>query len=709
MSTQTVSLRLLLTGNAGAELRRIAQQNIRDTRSINDMQRLGIRTQRQVHQEIRNQERAYRRLRASGVASANDLRRAQQAMREEVRRLNGELRTSGTLMGKMQGAGAMVGGVVAGAAVVNSQIKPARTYDEQLARTSGTATYGKGMSISDRKLVKVELDKTVMAAVRGGGGTREGGLEAADTLIASGAYDLASVKQVLGVTQRASFVSGATAPDAAAVTLQLKNFGLNPNQISLGQDIAVAGGQLGGFEYDTMAQYLSRQLPLAKAAGYGGLDGLKKIVALNQVAINTAGNQDEAGNNVVNLLQKISSREFSKQINKQIEPQAGDPQLPKELGGGLDWSAYAQQQKLQGVDQIDAFVSLLERQLAGDSQYQALKKQAGNAKGQEAKALYEQMSTMLEGSNLGEVIADRQALMAALAISTNGSENERIKSGLDNAGGTVDGLHELFKSDEWATAMDRQQEQLNINYGLYKQVNEQLSGFNQSLGGFMEKHEGLATAAYGAGLALAAVAAAGVVNSLAGGAGAAGAGAAAGGLLGRAGGGLARVGGALGRGAIAGGSALVSGAGAAVAYSGVGGYAAGTLISKGYIEKNAGLSDAIGGTIHTALASMGVESSQQALDAHFNSLIQQNQQTAQKQDQMVSEQAQTKQIQSQIMSQQGQMIAQQGQMIGQLQAIASKPAPTFNPTITIGGHSTAMNMMDEIGKQSKRGKFGPYR
>lgn len=708
MSTQTVSLRLVLTGNAGAELRRIAQQNIRDTRSINDMQRLGLQTQRQIDREIRNQQRSYRRLRDSGVASANDIRRAHRAMTEEIRRLNGELRTGSSLMGKMKTAGALVGGAVAAGAVVNSQIKPARTYDEQLARTAGTATYGKGMTIAERKLVKVELDKTVMAAVRGGGGTSDGALAAADTLIASGAYDLASVKEVLGVTQRASFVSGASPTDAAAVTLQLKNFGLSPNQIARGQDIAVAGGQLGGFEYDTMAQYLSRQLPLAKAAGYGGEDGLKKVVALNQVAINTAGNQDEAGNNVVNLLQKISSREFSKQINKQIEPQKGDPQLPKSQGGGLDWSAYARQQKAQGVDQIDAFVALLERQLAGDSQYQALKAQAAGAKGEEAKALYEQMSQMLEGSNLGEVIADRQALMAALAISTNGAENERIKSGLDNADGTIDGLHELFKGDEWATAMGRQQEQLAISYGLYTQVNEQLSAFNSGMAGFMEKHEGLATAAYGAGLALAALAAGGIVTSLAGGAGAGAAGGAAGGLLGRAGGTFGRAAGAIGRGAVAGGSALVSASGAAVAYSGVLGYGAGTLINKGYIEKNEGLADKIGGTIHTALANLGFESSQQALDAHFNSLIQQSEQTAAKQDQMVSEQAQTKQIQAQMAAQQGQMIAQQGQMIGQLQAIASKPVPTFNPVITIGGRSTAMNMMDEISNQSKRGKYGPY-
>ena len=687
MSTQTVSLRLLLTGNAGAELRRIAQQNQRDTRIINDMQRLGIRTQRQVHQEIRNQERAYRRLRASGVASANDLRRAHRAMREEIRRLNGELRTSGSLMGKMQTAGAVVGGVVAAGAVVNSQIKPARTYDEQVARTAATATYGQGMSIADRKLVKVELDKTVMAAVRSSGGKREGALEAADTLIASGAYDLASVKEVLGTTQRAAYVSGATSSDAAAVTLQLKNFGLSPEQIDLGQDIAVAGGQLGGFEYDTMAQYLSRQLPLAKSAGYGGVEGLKKIVAMNQVAINTAGNQDEAGNNVVNLLQKLNSREFRMSINKKIDPQAGDPTIPKAQGGGLDWPAYARQQKAQGVDQVDAFVGLLERELGGNSQYQALKDQAGKAKGKEAQALYEQMAEMFEGSNLGEIIADRQALMAALAISTNGAENERIKSGLDNAEGTTAEMRALFKDDEWSTAMDRQQEQLNINYNLYTQVNEQLSQFNSSLGGFMEKHEGLATAAYGAGLALAAVAAGGVVSSLAGGAGAG----AAGGLLGRIGGGL-----------VAAGTGAVGTAGLAVAGGAAGGYLIGTGIS-GMLEGTSA-SDAIGEKIAQALALFGNDTAQAAIEtnAKYDQMIAEQQQTKAKQDQMVNEQAQTKQIQAQ-------MSTQLGIMTAHLSNIAAKPVPTFNPNITIAGRPVAMNMMDEIGKQSKRGKYGPYR
>ncbi len=675
MSTQTVSLRLLLTGNAGPELRRIANQQRRDTRTINDMQRLGLRTQRQIRDEIRNQERAYRRLRASGTATANDIRRAQRQLREETRRLNGELRTSGSLMGKMQTAGAIVGGAVAAGAVVNSQIKPAMTYDETLSRTAAGATYKQ--DISSYKLAKSELTSMVKDAVAYGGGTNEGALNAAAAMVGSGIYDLQSVKPVLANAQRTAFATGSDSADAAKVTTGLKRFGIAENDIGRGQDIAVAAGLLGGFEYDSMARWFSEQLPLARNAGYGGLEGVKKVAAMNQLAMSTASSEDQAGNNIVNMLQKISSREFTKQVSKQIEPRKGDP---LDEDGLLDWSQYALNQKSQGVDQVDAFVALLEREMGGNSQYQNLKQQANNATGSDQAALLDQMSRMMEGTAVGEVIADRQALMAMLAVTYGGKEKERLMSGLDVSEGAVDEMYGKLEGEHFATALERQQKQLDINYNLYLKVNDVLGGFNEAMTGFMTNYEELSTAAYGAGVVLGGIAAMGTVGSFLGGTGGGGA------------------------------TGVVKGAakGGALALAGAGGYTFGSWISERFIENNEKLSDTIGGTIHTALASMGVESSQQALDQHFNSLIQQSEQTATKQDQMVNEQTQTKQIQSQMMSQQSQMIAQQGQMIGQLQAIASKPVPTFNPNIVIGGKPVAMNMMSEIDKQTKRGKYGPY-
>ena len=67
-------------------------------------------------------------------------------------------------------------------------------------------------------------------------------------------------------------------------------------------------------------------------------------------------------------------------------------------------------------------------------------------------------------------------------------------------------------------------------------------------------------------------------------------------------------------GGVAGSAGMVAGAGAV-------GYGIGTIINKTLVENNATLSDRIGGTIHTILANMGVQSSKEALDQHFNSLI----------------------------------------------------------------------------------------
>ncbi|MDW2766255.1 hypothetical protein R5K46_20535, partial [Acinetobacter baumannii] len=71
--------------------------------------------------------------------------------------------------------------------------------------------------------------------------------------------------------------------------------------------------------------WLAQQMAAARAVGYSGEKGFVELVAMNQVAMKTAGTADEAGNNVVNLLAKLSSREFSKSIGDAVVPRAGDP------------------------------------------------------------------------------------------------------------------------------------------------------------------------------------------------------------------------------------------------------------------------------------------------------------------------------------------------------------------------------------------------
>ena len=734
-NNNTVNLNIRLTGNAGRELQQLTQQQTRGVQQINQGWRQVSTTQGQYARGLntaRTSQEQINRLTQQTTQSLQAQRRQNELMVHLLRqnaanarrmadainninlrrtvgdagRLNQNLNQSVGLlqrMGQMARNGlntgtAIVGGVAAGAAVANTAIKPARSYDEQIARANATATAGQGLSIQQRLANKAQIDRIVMQASRDGGATREQVLEAANTLLASGQYDTRTLGQILPNTSKVAFASGANATDAASVAMQLQMFGIK--DIKRGQDMAVRGGELGGFEYSDMAQWLSRQLPLAKNAGYAGEEGLKQIVLMNQLARRGAGTADEAGNNVVNLLAKLSTKEFADAIGDNIDIRQGDATRLKGKGKKktevFDWETYALSERAKGVNKLDAFMKLLDREMANNGKYQKLKSDAQSAKTpQDAAMKFAAMADMLQGTKVGNILVDRQALQAALAYRNGSSDKERILNGLNGADGTVDGLAKLFSGDEWANYQTRQNEQMNINYQAYLNVNGALNTFNTEMSGFMEKHSGLATAAYSAGVVLAGIGALTTVGSVLS---RLGGGAAAGGIAGtvasRAGGlmtaGRAAIGG------VAGSAGMVAGAGAV-------GYGIGTIINKTLVENNATLSDRIGGTIHTILANMGVQSSKEALDQHFNSLINETQQNSQKYDQMIQEQRQTRTA-----------IQQQTNAIRAIDLNVTMPSPVIqqisNPLRNI---PTAFNTITNANPQNnpKRGTgvFIPYR
>ena len=734
-NNNTVNLNIRLTGNAGRELQQLTQQQTRGVQQINQGWRQvsttqgqyarGLNTARtsqeqinrltqQTTQSLQAQRRQNELMVHLLRQNAANARRMQEAINNinlrrtvgDAGRLNQNLNQSiGLLqrMGQMARNGlntgtAIVGGVAAGAAVANTAIKPARSYDEQIARANATATAGQGLSIQQRLANKAQIDRIVMQASRDGGATREQVLEAANTLLASGQYDTRTLGQILPNTSKVAFASGANATDAASVAMQLQMFGIK--DIKRGQDMAVRGGELGGFEYSDMAQWLSRQLPLAKNAGYAGEEGLKQIVLMNQLARRGAGTADEAGNNVVNLLAKLSTKEFADAIGDNIDIRQGDATRLKGKGKKksevFDWETYALSERAKGVNKLDAFMKLLDREMANNGKYQKLKSDAQSAKTpQDAAMKFAAMADMLQGTKVGNILVDRQALQAALAYRNGSSDKERILSGLNGADGTVDGLAKLFSGDEWASYQTRQNEQMNINYQAYLNVNGALNTFNTEMSGFMEKHSGLATAAYSAGVVLAGIGALTTVGSVLS---RLGGGAAAGGIAGTV---ASRAGGLMtaGRAAIGG----VAGSAGMVAGAGAGGYGIGTIINKTLVENNATLSDRIGGTIHTILANMGVQSSKEALDQHFNSLINETQQNSQKYDQMIQEQRQTRTA-----------IQQQTNAIRAIDLNVTMPSPVIqqisNPLRNIPtAFSAVTNANPQNNPKRGTGLFIPYR
>ncbi|MEG2431136.1 MAG: phage tail tape measure protein, partial [Acinetobacter sp.] len=508
---------------------------------------------------------------------------------------------------------AVGGAVAAGGMVLSNALQKPRDYQQQMTYIMATATGGQGLSTKQRLEQGNSLHQYVKDAVRTAGGTREDAAAALNELIASGKYDVGNVAPALNASTRTAFAAGADAVDAAKMTLAMQNFGVR--DISLGQDRAMRAGQVGSFEYRDMAKFLPEQMAMAKASGYSGDDGLVKILALNQMAKTTASDSSSAGNNVVNLLQKLSSREFSDSIADAVTVTSGDPtrvkgtKKPKQV---FDWSSYSIQQREQGVYGVEAFVKLLERQLAGNTQYSNLQAQARSAKSnEERQALLGDMSNIAMGSEMGQIIADRQALMAAMAAVYNKDTASQLESEISGAKGTVNSDLELIKSQEWAKDQAVNQEGLFAQSKAYDAVSGVLGTLKDNVTQAAQGNEALAAAAYSAATAVAALGVASAAGSVLGG-GKGGA------IAGKAGGLLTKAGGVARAGAGPAGAVLAAGAV---------GYGAGTVISKNFVE-GTDFGDKLGETIAKTLAFFGNDEAKAALEAQaaYDAMLSEQQQ-----------------------------------------------------------------------------------
>lgn len=595
-------------------------QQSKEAKAVELTRKLGLRTEQQIKGEIQQSHAIYQKLgilQRQGVITAKDMERSYAAMKSKVAALNAELgktaqkekqiqqlqRQGGGFGNRFQGAVATGGAIAAGGMVVSSALQKPRDYDQQLTYITATATGGQGLSTAERLKSKETLNGYIKTAVRNGGGTREDAAEAANALIASGKYDLNTVAPALNSAVKTAFSTGADAKDAATLTVRMQDFGLT--DLQKGHDIAVRGAQLGSFEYKDQAKWLAQQMAAAKAAGYSGEKGFVELVAMNQVAMSTAATTDEGGNNLVNLLAKLSSSDFSNTVAKAVENTDGLPtkaiknKKGKVVGQEFDWTTYSMAEREKGVYGVDAFIKLLERQLAGNSEYQDLQKKiASTTNNEERKSILEDMSNIASGSQLGEFLADRQALMAALAVYYKKDELNEMRTVLPNAGGTVASEYDFVSQSESSKNQAMLQEKLFAQSKAYDAVSDSLGDFKDMVTDAARNNEKLAAAAYTAATAVATLAAASAVGMV---------------LSGGKGG---KVAGAAGSLAKRGGSAVLGAAGpaGAVAVAGIAGYGAGTLISKNFVEGTAA-GDKIGEVIAKTLAVFGNEDAKAAVEA----------------------------------------------------------------------------------------------
>ncbi|MFD3249466.1 phage tail tape measure protein [Rahnella aquatilis] len=404
-------------------------------RSASARSTLGIRAERDIQREIQLTQAAYNRLTRAGVMSANEQSRAFEAMTSRVSRLRGELNSAGQSMSRLErakgwgsNAMAITGGVAAAGAVLAQPVNNQMTYERKLADMSNTAFADQG--IAGRKTGMQQMDSLIRDSVKTGGGNKENAADTLNALLASGAVDFNSVKTLLPVIQKYATASGADPKDLAQIAIRLKQtFGIQDQDIGKALNMSIAAGQAGSFELSDMSKFLPAQLANASNLGMKGLDDYSTLLGLNQAAAITAGDSSQAGNNVVNLLAKINSQDAATAASR-----------IKINGHGIDLPGSLSAARGKGINSLDAFNGIVDKVVANNPAYQKLEAQLKNAKGDDRRKIMESQSKILEGSAVGKMIADQQALMALVGYRSNKAYVNDVKKDVNAQRTLPDGL-----------------------------------------------------------------------------------------------------------------------------------------------------------------------------------------------------------------------------------------------------------------------------
>jgi len=378
-------------------------------------EQLGIRSEHAVRREMQQTEAAYNRLARAGLASSRELARAKDAEIKKLRELRNELKGAKDGYSGLNRLMTATAGIAAGGYVIKRAADQAMSFDERLAGMANTAFSGRDLAGKQRGMKELEaiINRSVQSGV--GGGTRDQAAEALDALIAKGTLGYDRSIKFLPTVMRTATGANANALDIANLSSVLVGQGIvsNDRELKTALNMVTASGQAGGFEIKDQAKWLAQQLPLAGKSGMLGLNGLQKVLTMNQAAILTSGTTDEAGNNVRNLLAKLSSSDTAKDFEKQT---------------GTDLTGFLMKKRMQGVDAVDAWMGLIDKEAAKNPQLKAAitKLQSTKDRTQQEEIL-KSITALSEGTTIGKYFQDMQAVGALMGM-RNKSVVDRVNT-----------------------------------------------------------------------------------------------------------------------------------------------------------------------------------------------------------------------------------------------------------------------------------------
>lgn len=384
---------------------------------------LGVRAENAIQREIEQTRAAYDRLKRSGVASQNELRRASEATKQRVRELNAELgKTSfgdkaGSFGRGLMSAGA---GLAAGFAVTKPKMMEAAEYDMALARVADTGY--SGGTIEEKTQGKEKIHQAIKTSITQYGGTKEDALSAINELMAQGQVKVEDALALLPTIQKNATATGASTAELTNMINSMLRFGVQQDQIQTALDYMNASGKAGGFELKDMAQYFPQILANAGANGLSGLEDLKKVGINLQQVYGVSGGASETATNLNNYYSKVKASSTADNVESfEFINSKGKKQK-------IDMKQSMQKYMKEGQNASEALLSIIGDILKNDKEYQALLTQYQTAKDGDKKAIMQKVSKYIEGTKVAEIMPDLQAGLATYAMLNDKTTAENVEA-----------------------------------------------------------------------------------------------------------------------------------------------------------------------------------------------------------------------------------------------------------------------------------------
>lgn len=448
------------------------------------------------------------------------IRRQQQAHArntEELRRQQAQVETIRKSWEQISGFAV---GAAAAAVVVARPTMQAADYEKKVTDIADTFAWDK--DVAGRNMTKAEVEKSIDAANIPGGTKREELADALGMLAGAGQVSKQQSLEILPDLSKTAFALSTLPSDIAQYTNASTSFGVT--DMPLAYDQLLRSGQLGGYEAKAVARYIPQQQALAQQVGYSGQEGNVQLLAMNQAVRRVSGNEEEAGRNVINLLQKLSSRELKDRLEDLIIPEAGDglPTKKMQKGSGktakmvdvFDWTKYIQMEREKGVYPAEAMAKLIDAQLSKNPDYMALKKRLAESKTKdEYNRTLSDMNNQATGSMFGDFFTDRQALLGAIGYAnargpqTGGAKTlDELLLGIRDARGAVGKSYDFKGQQTYATMATTGELVKKAQYDSYQSFEDTLGKALVGVNNLAIEFPKLAQAAYSATIALAGLA-----------------------------------------------------------------------------------------------------------------------------------------------------------------------------------------------------------